>query len=76
MATQGRRVLSLALISSASTMKTWSDQPRITVWFRSMILDRPRLSRASRVSSPVVRMLIKALTMKMPPRVTRNINNR
>jgi hypothetical protein len=34
------------------------------------------LSRASRTSRPAVNTLIKALTMKMPPRVTRNISSR
>ena len=57
-------------------MNTWSDQPSSTVWFRSMIRERPLRSSAIRASRPVVSTLIRALTMKMPPSVTRNISSR
>lgn len=75
-ATHDLRLLWLASTSSATTVKTCSDQPSSTVWPCSTTRDRPLRSSAILPSSPVVITPISELTMKIPPTVARSISPR
>ena len=67
-----RRRLRLASTSSETSVKIWSDQPRITVWPRSTTTERPLRSCSSCRLSPLVSRPTRALTTKMPPSASTN----
>lgn len=68
------RSLACAWTSSVMIVKTWSDQPRITMCPVSMTRDLPLRSRSNLVMSPLASTPTSALTMKIPPSDAANIS--
>ena len=64
--------LRLASTSSETTVKTWSDQPTITVWSLSATGERPLRSWSIFWLRPLVSRPTSALTTKMPPSARTN----
>jgi hypothetical protein len=57
-------------------VKIFGDQLRISVWSLSTTNDRPLRNSSSLPSMPLLMTPIRALTMKMPPRVTPSMAKR
>jgi|GEM_PF-6745086 len=70
------RWLACALTSSETIVKTCSDQPRITMWPRSMTRERPLRSSSILLRKPEESTPTRVLTMKMPPREAASISAR
>ncbi len=67
---QARFLFSFARTSSSRMVKIEADQPRTSVCWSSITVERPLRSSSRRASSPEFRTPIRAETRKMPPTLT------